>query len=266
MRNIHPTAIIGAGAVIPASAEIGAYCVVGGNVKLGEGVVLKSHIVLDGITTIGEGTKIYPFASVGTEPQDKKYHGERSELVIGKNNVIREHVTINPGTEGGGNITRIGDNCLLMVGVHIAHDCIVGNDVILANNATLAGHVSVGDFAIIGGLSAVHQFVRIGHHAMIGGMSGIEADVIPYGSAHGERAHLTGLNLVGLKRRQFSRDDIHSLRIAFRQIFSNEGTLEERLNDAAEQFKQSSVVGDIIGFIRSDSSRALCQPNYDRAA
>jgi UDP-N-acetylglucosamine acyltransferase len=264
MSNIHPTAIIEKGAKIPKSVHIGAYCVIGSNVVLGENVILKSHVVLDGITKIGDNTKIFPFASIGTEPQDKKFHGEKSELIIGKNNVIREHVTINPGTEGGGNLTQVGDNCLLMVGVHIAHDCQVGNDVILANNATLAGHVQVGDFAIIGGLSAVHQFVRIGHHAMIGGMSGIESDVIPFGTAQGERAHLAGLNLVGLKRRQFSRDDIHSLRVAFRLLFSNEGTLEERLTDVAEQFKKNPVVGEIIAFIRDDSSRALCQPNYDR--
>jgi UDP-N-acetylglucosamine acyltransferase len=216
--------------------------------------------VVGGITTIGDNTKVFPFASLGLAPQDLKFKGERSTLTIGKNCTIREHVTMNPGTEGDKMKTVVGDNCLFMVGSHVAHDCIVGNNVILANNATLAGHVEVGDFAIIGGLSAVHQFVRIGKHAMIGGMSGIENDVIPYGQATGERANLVGLNLVGLKRRGFERDDINTLRTAYRLLFSPEGTLAERINDAGTRFKENEVVTEILAFMRTDSSRAICQP------
>lgn len=257
---IHPTAIISEGAKIGKNVHIGAFSVVGSEVQLGDDVQLHSHVVVEGRTTIGSGTKIFPFASIGHNPQDLKFHGEKSRLEIGKNNTIREHVTMNPGTEGGGMLTKVGDNCLFMMSSHVAHDCMVGNNVILANNATLAGHVHVGDFAIIGGLSAIHQFVRIGHHAMIGGMSGIENDVIPYGQASGERASLSGLNLVGLKRRGAERDDIHTLRSAYRMLFSPEGTLAERINDVEELFKDNSAVMDVIGFMRAESSRALCQP------
>ncbi len=199
-------------------------------------------------------------AVIGSRPQDLKYKGEDSELVIGRDNRIREHVTMNPGTEGGGMKTTVGDGCLFMVGAHVAHDCRVGNRVILANNATLAGHVTVGDYAVIGGLSAVHQFVRIGAHAMIGGMSGIESDIIPYGQASGERAGLVGLNLVGLKRRSFDREAIHALRGAYRMLFSPEGTLRERIEDVVEHFSGNEAVMDIVQFIRDDSSRAICQP------
>ncbi len=246
--------------------SVGAYCHLSGNVKLAAGVKLESHVVITGNTTIGEGTHIYPFASIGHNPQDLKFHGEESTLEIGRNNRIREYVTMNPGTEGGGMRTIIGDDCLFMIGSHVAHDCIIGNYVILANNATLAGHVTVGDFAIIGGLSAVHQFVRIGQHAMIGGMSGIENDVAPYTSAMGERANLAGLNLTGLRRRNFSRKDIHDLRAAYRMLFSAEGTLEERLEDVVELFGDNEVVTEIVEFIRADSSRALCQPKNIKVA
>lgn len=260
MSNIHSTAIIEDGAQIAEDVVIGPFCHVGSNVKLEKGVILKSHVVVDGNTTIGEGTKVFPFASLGTDPQDLKFHGEETTLTIGKNNTIREHVTMNPGTENGGSKTVVGDNCLFMIGSHIAHDCVIGNNVVLANNATLAGHVTVGDFVVIGGLSAVHQFVRIGHHAMVGGMSGIENDIVPYSSAMGERASLAGLNLIGLKRRNFSRDDIHTLRSAYRMLFSDEGTLEERVEDVVEQFGNNKTVMEIIEFMKADSSRALCQP------
>jgi UDP-N-acetylglucosamine acyltransferase len=170
---------------------------------------------------------------------------------------------MNPGTEGGGMQTTVGDHCLFMVGAHVAHDCRVGSHVIMANNATLAGHVDIGDCAVLGGLSAVHQFVRIGQHAMIGGMSGVEHDVIPYGSVMGDRARLAGLNVVGLKRRNFSRDDIHALRAAYRMIFAAEGTMAERIEDAAEMFKGSTAVMDVVDFIRADSSRAICQPRIN---
>ena len=214
MTRIHPTAIVEAGATLGDDVSVGPFSVIGPEVELGAGAVVEAHVVIGGRTRIGPRTHIFPFASIGLKPQDLKYKGETSELVIGADNQIREHVTMNPGTEGGGLVTRVGNNCLFMVGAHVAHDCQVGNNVIMANNATLAGHVMVGDNAIIGGLSAVHQFVRIGRHAMVGGMSGVEQDVIPFGSVMGDRAHLQGLNLVGLKRHGFEREDIHTLRNA----------------------------------------------------
>lgn len=262
MPSIHPTAVVDAKAQIAETVSIGPFCVVGGNVVLGEGVELVSHVVVDGRTTIGDKTRIFPFASIGLQPQDLKYHGEPSTLEIGCNNQIREYVTIQPGTEGGGMITRVGDNCLFMASAHVAHDCIVGNNVIMANNATLAGHVVVGECAFLGGLSAVHQFVRIGKHAMVGGMSGVEADIIPFGMVIGNRAHLNGLNIVGLRRRGFSRDQIHALRNAYRQLFGPEGTLQERLSDVEEQFADNAVVMEIVAFIRSESSRQLCTPTF----
>ena len=264
--DIHATAIVEPGAEISPGVTIGPYCVVGGEVKLGPNVILHSHVVVAGRTGIGSGSRVFPFASIGHQPQDLKYRGEPSRLVIGQNTVIREHVTINPGTAGGGMLTEVGSHCLLMVGAHVAHDCRLADNVILANNATLAGHVQVGEFAILGGLSAVHQFVRIGRHAMIGGMSGVENDVIPYGSVLGNRAYLSGLNIIGLKRRNFSREVIHDLRKAYRLLFAEEGTMAERLNDVAEEFKSVEPVMDIVDFIRADSSRAICQPNIDRAA
>lgn len=263
MPNIHPSAVVDPLARIAESAVIGPYCVVGPEVELGDNVELISHVAVAGRTKVGAGTRIFPFASIGHQPQDLKYHGEPSTLEIGRYNQIREYVTIQPGTEGGGMITRVGDNCLFMASAHVAHDCILGNNVIMANNATLAGHVLVGDFAFLGGLSAVHQFVRIGKHAMIGGMSGVEADVIPFGMVIGNRAHLNGLNIVGLKRRGFSRDDIHTLRNAYRLLFAPEGTLQERVSDVAEQFKDNAVVMEIVAFIQDESSRSLCTPGFE---
>ncbi len=265
MTNVHPTAIVEKGARLGREVTIGPYCVVGPDVELGDQVSLVSHVVAAGRTKVGAGTRIYPFASIGHPPQDLKYRGEPSELIIGANNVIREHVTMNPGTEGGGLITRVGDNCLFMVGAHVAHDCIIGNNVIMANNATLGGHVHVGDFAILGGLSAVHQFVRIGPHAMIGGMSGVENDIIPYGSAMGDRAHLSGLNIVGMKRRGFSRDDIHVLRTAYRLLFAQEGTMSERVDDVESIYRDNEGVMDIVEFVRGASQRAVCQPKVGPA-
>lgn len=260
MVDIHPTAIVDTKADIAGDAFVGPYCIVGPNCKLGAGVKLHAHVVVDGRTTVGAGTEIFPFASIGTKPQDLKFHGEESELVIGENNRIREHVTMNPGTEGGGMVTKVGDNGLFMVGAHVAHDCIIGNNVILANNATLAGHVIVEDFVIIGGLAAVHQFVRIGAHAMIGGMSGVENDVIPFGSVMGERAQLSGLNIVGMKRRGVSKDEIHALRNAYRSLFSSEGTLGERVESVSVDYKDSPAVQGVVEFIRSETSRGLTQP------
>ncbi len=266
MGAIHPTAIVEPGAEIGSDVSIGPYCHVGPEVELGDGVTLMFHAMAAGRTRIGEGTRIFPFASIGLEPQDRKYHGEPSMLVIGRNNTIREYVTMNPGTEGGGMVTRVGDNGLFMVGAHVAHDCQIGNNVVMSNNATLGGHVRVGDYVILGGLSAVHQYVRIGRHAMIGGMSGVEHDVIPYGSAFGERARLCGLNIIGCKRRGFSREDIHSLRTAYRLLFAQEGTMNERLDDVTEMFRENEFVMEIVDFIRSDSARAVCQPKIGNAA
>ncbi len=266
MTVVHPTALIEDGAQIGADVEIGPYSCIGPEVVLGDGVRLGSHVVVTGRTRLGDGTRVFPFASIGHQPQDLKFKGEKSSLEIGKNNVIREHVTMNPGTEGGGMVTRIGDGCLFMVAAHVAHDCQIGDNAILVNNATLAGHVEIGDWAIVGGLSAVHQFVRIGRHAMIGGMSGVEHDVIPYGSVVGNRAHLSGLNLVGLKRRDFSREVIHDLRRAYRLIFAQEGTQSERVTDVAELFSHVEPVMEIVNFIGVDSARAICQPLLEDAA
>lgn len=266
MSKIHPTAIIEKGAKIGTGCEIGPYCVIGPEVQIGQNCQVQSHVVISAKTTIGENCKIFPFASLGSQPQDLKFKGEKSELIIGKNNIIREYVTMSPGTEGGGMLTKVGDDCLFMAGSHVAHDCKVGNHVILANNATLAGHVMVEDFVIIGGLSAVHQFVRIGQHAIIGGMSGIENDVIPYGSALSERAGLAGLNIVGLKRRGFDREEIHNLRIAYRMLFSPEGTLAERIEDVAERFAATQSVMDIVNFVRAESPRSICQPRNGKSA
>jgi UDP-N-acetylglucosamine acyltransferase len=265
MTNIHPTAVVAAGARIDETAQIGPYCVIGPQVEIAANVRLISHVVVDGITVVGDGTVVYPFASLGHRPQDLKYKGEPSRLLIGKNNQIREHVTMNPGTEGGGMVTSVGDDGLFMVGAHVAHDCVVGNGVIFANNATLGGHVQVGDYAVLGGLSAVHQFVRIGRHVMVGGMSGVENDVIPYATVTGNRAHLSGLNLVGLKRRGFSREDIHALRNAYRLLFAPEGTMAERVEEVSHQFKNVAPVMEILDFIGIESSRAVCQPKSENA-
>ncbi|MBV8735999.1 MAG: acyl-ACP--UDP-N-acetylglucosamine O-acyltransferase [Alphaproteobacteria bacterium] len=260
MPQIHPTAIVASGARLAPDVEIGPYCIVGERVELGPGVILRAHIVVEGRTTIGAGTQIFPFASLGHKPQDLKYRGEDSALVIGCRNTIREYVTMNPGTAGGGMITGVGNDCLFMAGTHIAHDCRIADHVIMANNTILGGHVTVEEHAFLGGVCAVHQFVRIGRHAMIGGMSGVERDVIPYGQVMGNRARLTGLNIIGLQRRGFSREDIQALRNAYQLLFHSEGTLSDRVGEAALRFAGIRPVEDIIDFIRADSSRGLCQP------
>lgn len=266
MSSIHPTAIVEPGAKLADDVVVGPYSCVGSEVELGPRVRLESHVVVGGRTRIGPDCRIYPFASIGLPPQDLKYRGEPSELVVGRNNVIREHVTMNPGTRGGRMVTRVGDDCLFMVASHVAHDCIIGSHVVMANNATIGGHVEVGEWAMLGGLAAVHQYVRIGRHAMIGGMSGVENDVIPYGSVMGDRAYLCGLNVIGLKRRGFGREEVHALRTAYRLLFAQEGTMAERLADVMDMYRGSEPVMDIVNFIRSDSSRAVCQPKVDRAA
>lgn len=263
-NTIHKTAIIEEGATIGQNVSIGPYCLVGSKVTIEDNVELKGHVNIDGRVSIGQGTRIFPFASL-SEPQDLKYGGEDSKLIIGKNNVIREHVTINTGTEGGGMQTIIGDNCLFMIATHIAHDCIIGNNVIMANNATLGGHVHIGDFSVIGGLAAVHQFVRIGAHAIIGGMSGVESDVIPYGRVKGERAFLAGLNLVGLERRGFEKEDIKKLQKAYNILFSQEGTLQERIQEVSTAFDGDPLVGDVINFAKEKTRFPLCRPQKQAA-
>jgi len=261
--TVHPTAIVEAGATLGDAVTVGPYCVVGGGVTLGEGVVLESHVAVAGRTTIGPRSRVWPFASLGHRPQDLKYAGEDSRLEIGADCMIREHVTANPGTAGGGMLTRIGDGCLLMVGAHVGHDCRVGDGVIMANNATLGGHVEIGEHAVLGGLCAVHQFARIGAHSMVGGMCGVEKDVIPFGSVLGNRAELGGLNLIGLKRRGFPREDIHALRSAYRAIFFGAGSLAERATAAAEAHGDSPLVRRVTDFILADTSRSFCIPRAD---
>jgi UDP-N-acetylglucosamine acyltransferase len=260
--QVHPTAIVDPAATLGEGVRIGPFCVVGPEVTLGEGVELISHVAVAGVTTIGPRTRVWPFASLGHQPQDLKFRGERTRLEIGADCMIRESVTMNPGTEGGGGLTRVGDRGLFMVGVHVGHDCKVGDNVILANNATLGGHVEVGDFAVLGGISAVHQWVRIGAGAMVGGMTGVEKDVIPYGSVVGDRARLAGLNLVGLKRRGVPHDEIHVVRACYRAIFTGEGSLAERAAKALAEFADTPRAREIAAFIaEADSQRAFCTPD-----
>jgi UDP-N-acetylglucosamine acyltransferase len=261
MTLIHPTAIIGPNVRHAPDVAIGAYCVLDGDISIDAGTRLMSHVVIAGRTSIGKNCSIFPFASLGHAPQDLKFKGEASQLVIGDNNVIREHVTMNPGTEGGGMLTSVGNDCLFMTSSHVAHDCRIGNHVILANNATLGGHVHIGDFSILGGLSAIHQFVRIGPHAIIGGMSGVEHDVIPYGSVLGERANLAGLNLVGLKRRGFEREAIHALRNAYKMLFEDDNdTLAERVVKVRAHYGALAEVNEMLDFIGDKGARSLCVP------
>jgi len=229
-------------------------------VALADEVELVSHVAVAGRTSIGARTRVFPFASIGHQPQDLKYKGEPSTLEVGSDCLIREGVTLNPGTAGGGMKTVIGNDCAFLANSHVGHDCNVGNNVIFSNNVMLAGHCIVGDFAILGGGAAVIQFARVGAHSFLGGMSGLENDLIPYGMALGNRAHLSGLNIVGLQRRGFSRNDIHDLRRAYRLLFAAEGTLSERTADVAEEFGTQPIVQEILAFIRTGGKRSLCTP------
>ncbi|MEL7347797.1 MAG: acyl-ACP--UDP-N-acetylglucosamine O-acyltransferase [Pseudomonadota bacterium] len=258
--SIHPTAIVEEGAHLGEGVSIGPYAHIGAEVELGDGVEIFSHAVVAGRTRVGPQTRIWPFASVGHQPQDLKYRGEPSTLEVGARCMIREHATLNPGTEGGGMVTRLGDNCLMMMGTHLGHDCTVGNGVIMANNATLAGHVQVGDNAVLGGLAAVHQHVRIGAHAMVGGMTGVERDVIPFGSVLGNRAHLGGLNAIGLRRRGFDRETIQALRAAVDQLFADEGPMPERAERLRTGFPGIAAVVELAEFIATPSQRHYCIP------
>lgn len=256
---VHPTAIVAKGAQLGSGVKIGPYSMVGENVVLRDNVELVSHAVVTGRTTIGAGTKIFPFASIGHQPQDLKFHGEESRIEIGERCTIRESVTVNPGTEGGGMLTKIGNDCLLMACSHVAHDCIVGNNVVLANYVGIAGHAVIGDHVGFGGMCAVRQFVRIGSYAFIGAHSMIDADVIPYGLAVGNRARLR-LNLVGLKRKGFERGSIQALRAAYRMIFATDGILRDRVEEAAATFKDERLVQDVVEFIRNTKDLPLCMP------
>ena len=257
---IHPTAQIDSTAQIDPTATVGPYCCVGPNVVLGPNVQLLSHVVIVRDTTLGAGCVVHPFAVLGSDPQFLRYANQPTRLDIGANTTIREHATFHRGTEEGGGITRVGTNGLFMVGVHIAHDCQIGNHVIMANNATLGGHVHVGDHAYIGGLAAVHQFVRIGHQAMIGGTTGVEADVIPFGTVMGERGHLAGLNVVGMKRRGLDHATIHAVRRAYGLLFAAEGTLAERLTQVHAAYADTPQVHDIVAFMTTESHRSFCVP------
>ena len=251
--SIHPDA------KISSSAKIGAYTVIGPKVEIGANVEIFSHVNISGDTKIGSGTKIFPFASIGTSPQDLKFKGEHTKLEIGNNNTIREYVTINPGTDGGGEITKIGNNCLFMISSHIAHDCQIGNNVIIANNVPLGGHVTIEDNVVIGGNSAVQQFTRIGKLAMIGGMTGVLKDVIPFGLSIGNRNYLQGLNLIGLRRANYSNKDILGLSEAYKTIFATKN-LTDNLSKLNGAFKENPLVKDVIDFITKDKKRSICTP------
>jgi len=258
--RIHPSAVIEEGARIGAGCVIGPFAVIGPQVVLAEGVEVKSHAIVTGDTEIGEGTVIFPFANIGDIPQDLKYHGEQTRLVVGKRNRIREGVTMNTGTEGGGGLTKVGDDCLFMTGTHVGHDAQVGDRVIMANNAALAGHCVIDDDVIIGGLSGIHQWVRVGRGAIIGAVTMVTNDVIPYGLVQGPRGHLDGLNLVGLKRRGVPRADITALRAAYQALAQGEGAFQERAQRLAGD-TDSDYVRDIVEFILGDSDRSFLTPS-----
>ena len=260
---IHPTAIVAPDAQIADDVHIGPFCTVGPHVKLGPNTRLVSHVVVDGHTELGSDNTVWPFAMLGGPPQHTGYQGEPTQLVIGDRNTIREHATMNIGTVRGGGVTKVGSDGLFMIESHVGHDCTVGDKVILTKQATLGGHCQIGDFAIVGGLAAVHQFTRVGRHSMIGGLAAVVKDVIPYGSVWGNHAHLEGLNLLGLKRRGFSRETINTMRAAYRLLFADEGTFQERLDDTVETYSDCPEVMEIIDFIRADASRPLCLPERE---
>ena len=256
---IHNSSVIEKEAKIGRNVKVGPFCYVGPQVQISDGVELISNVHIEGNTKIGKGTKIFPFASIGTQPQDLKYKGESNSLEIGENNTIREYVTINPGTEGGGRKTIIGNNCLLMISSHIAHDCNIGNDVVIANNVPLGGHVTIEDSVVIGGNSAVQQFTRIGRLAMIGGMTGVLKDVIPFGLSFGNRNYLRGINLIGLKRKKYNNKAIMELDSAFKEIFSSKN-LHENLSKINGAYKDNGLVKEVINFIAKDKKRPICTP------
>ncbi len=256
---IHKTAIIDVKSRINKDVKIGPYTVIGPGVEIEEGTIIQSHVSITGQTKIGKNNKIYPFASIGNDPQDLKYKGEKTDLIIGDGNTIREYTTINTGTVGGGGVTKIGDNTLLMIGVHIAHDCVIGNNVVIANSAAIAGHAEISDNVIIGGNCGVQQFTRIGKMAMIGGMTGVSRDVIPYGVSLGNRNYLDGINIIGLRRKKVSNKDIICLSDAYKEIFKTE-SLNENLSKLNGNFRDNIFVQEIIDFINKDKKRPICTP------
>lgn len=266
MTQIDSSARIADGAKLGRNVSVGPYCVIGPDVTIGDDVRLLAHVHLTGHTSIGARTAIYPFASLGTPPQSVKYRGGPTRLVVGADCDIREHVTMNTGTEDGGGITQVGDKCFLMVNTHVGHDCRVGNRVIMANNAVLGGHVDVGDDVVLGGQAAVHQYVRIGEGAMIAGVTGVGADIIPFGFAIGQRGTLEGLNVVGLRRRGLARTDLHKLRKAYQALFLGEGRFEDRVKAVTAEFGEDPYVAKIIAFIRAGESRPVMQPAKTHAA
>ena len=256
---IHKTAIIDPKAKISSSIDIGPYTVIGPNVEIGDNTSIQSHVSITGQTIIGKNNKIYPFASIGNDPQDMKYKDERTKLIIGNNNTIREYSTINPGTTQGGGVTKVGSNNLIMISAHIAHDCIVGDNIVIANSAAIAGHAQIDDHVVIGGNCGVQQFVRIGKMAMIGGMTGVSRDVIPYGLSTGNRNFLNGINVVGLRRSNVPNKDIISLTNAYKDIFKT-ANLTENLSRLNGQFKENSLVNEVLEFINKDKKRPICTP------
>ena len=256
---IHNTAIIDPKAKLHKNVKVGPYSIIGANVEIEENTEVQSHVCILGNTRIGKNNKIYPFASIGNDPQDLKFQGEETILEIGNGNRIREYVTINPGTNGGGGLTKVGNNCLFMVSAHIAHDCFVGDNVILANNVPLGGHAHIEDNVIIGGNSAVQQFTRVGRSAMVGGMCGVVRDIIPYAMVHGNRSKLQGLNLIGLRRKNIPNKDIKILTDAYKEIFKNEN-LTENLNNLSKELRQHELVSEVVGFIEKDKKRPICTP------
>ena len=256
---IHKTAIIDTSAQIHTTVEIGPYTIIGPNVVIGENTLIQSHVSITGNTKIGKNNKIYPFASIGNDPQDMKYKGEKTKLIIGDMNTIREYSTINTGTIQGGGITKVGNNNLIMISAHIAHDCIIGNNIVIANSAAIAGHAQIDDNVVIGGNCGVQQFVRIGKMAMIGGMTGVSRDVIPYGLSTGNRNFLNGINVVGLRRSKVPNKHIISLTEAYKNIFKTEN-LNENLSKLNGQFKENSLVKEVLEFINKDKKRPICTP------
>ena len=256
---IHKTAIIDTKSKISSTVKIGPYSVIGPNVEIGDNAVIQSHVNITGHTVIGKNNNIYPFASIGNDPQDMKFKGEKTELIIGDDNTIREYSTINPGTIQGGGITKIGNNNLIMISAHIAHDCIIGNNIVIANNAAIAGHAQVDDFVVIGGNCGVQQFARIGKMAMIGGMTGVSRDVIPYGLSTGNRNYLNGINVVGLRRSNVSNKDIIGLTEAYKDIFKTEN-LNENLSKLNGNFKENLLVNEVLKFINKNKKRPICTP------
>jgi len=261
MPDVHASAVVDPGAELGEGVTIGPFCVVGPKVRLGARVRLEAHVVITGRTTLGPDCRVFPFACLGHRPQDLKFAGEETELRIGRGNQIREHVTMHPGTEHGGGLTEVGDGGLFMAAIHVAHDCRIGNAVIMANNATLGGHVTIQDNAILGGVCGIHQFARIGRQAMVGGVAAVENDVIPYGMVIGNRARLVGLNMVGLKRRGAGREELHALRSAYRDLFHGPGTFAERIARVGERFADQPKVVEIVTFIEQAGTRAVCLPD-----